>query len=729
MIKRINRRGFLKLSSVSGGALAMGLPLGLPIFQKNVIEHFQPNKFLLFQKDGTVKLFSGRSELGQGTNTNIIMMVAEELCIEPSKIKLEIQLPKEGFYVGTGGSWGTAAYYRMARPIFATARQAFINAAAKKWEVFANECSVENGAVLHHKTGRKYQYPELFETVLESPIPTEAPTIPTSEFKYLKKSHPNQHLAEQVSGQAIYGIDFRVPNMLYASIERCLVSGGTLKSVDSSEALKMEGVLKVVPMEGTSWDAYDYRLAGVAVLATDSWTAQEARKKLKIDWETGENDQLDSVKIDSIFNEKLKSEGKVAFEVGDFENAKKNADEVLEAKYSTPFWSHSPMEPMNTVAHYQNDSCELWTACHVQTRLLKAVKELTGFADEKIKIHTTLMGGSFGRRLLIDYALEALILSKVVGQPVQMLNTRIDETKTGHFMSGSKFLVRASLKENKLDAIGVRSAGLSIYQQREPELLKEGIDNAWLHDLLRYPYTFPNVKYDQHFAPEIQIPVLWWRGTFANINSFVMESWMDEIAHHLKKDAIDFRLSFLENDSAVQPIEGEAPVDINLMKRVLTTARDKSNWSQKSKKRSGKGIATCYSFFESYAALVADVYVSKKKKLCIKKMTCVVDCGLVLNPDMVKAQIEGGIHFALSAMKSSIEFENGKVVENSFKDYPILTYEESPKIEIHLIDSERPVSGVGELSNVVTFAAIGNAIFNACGVRVRELPLRGFRLV
>lgn len=712
------------MTAWAGGGLVMGLEQWNGVSSIKKQTSFQANRLLIFQADGFIRLITNKTEMGQGTNSTIRILAAEELCISPTKIIHEIRSPDTDHFMGTGGSWGMAGYYRLARPIFATARQLFVNAAAAHWKIEVNLIVVAEGQILHPTQAETLAYSDLLNEVAGLETPIEAPLIPPKAFKYIGKAHPMMHLNEQVQGKTSFGIDQFQEGMLYASIERCPVAGGRLTKMNEQAALAIKGVQKVIPLPGTAWEAYNYRPAGVAVLATNTWLAQEARKVLAVEWEEGDNGKIDNDYIQQVFRDKLRKEGTTFRAVGNYLETMEQADEKIEAVYETPFWSHSPMEPMNTLAHVQADRCDIWSPCHMQSRLLAATKEITGFKDEQIHIHTTYLGGSFGRRLLVDYAIEALLLSKEAQAPVQLLNTRIDETKSGHYLSAGRYQMAAGFKQNELTGVGLQVAHLSVWSQREPHLLEDGVDNSIGDDFLRYPYAIPVKKYGHHLVNEIQIPVSWWRGTYANTAGFVMESWIDELAIYSKQDPLNYRLSLLQNAPNVQTVRGEEVVHKDLFKKVLEAARDKGNWKAKRRKGYGKGIAACFTFFESYAAIVAEVQVTKKRKLRIEKLTCVLDCGVAVNPNMIRAQIEGGIIFALSAMlKASINFEKGRVVENSFGDYPTLTYQECPEIEIHILPSDRAASGVGELGNIPTFAAVCNAIYDAAGIRIRSLPL------
>ena len=721
----MNRRLFLSTATLASGSLMLGIKARAQASFPPTIDDFQPNRLLVFQKDGIIRLITNKTEMGQGTNSSIRLLAAEELCVPLDWIHQEVRVPADEGFVGTGGSWGMAGYYRGARPIFATARQLFVNAAGQYWSVDPKQIILEEGEFRHPTKSESVSYASLLEVASKLEVPEEAPLILAQAFKYIGKSHPHVHLEAQLNGTLPYGIDQQCEDMLYASIERCPVTQGKLKRFDSTAALHFPGVQAVIPLEGTSWEAYDYFPAGVAVLATNTWAAQQGRHLLEIEWDLGENQKLDNDFIQRHFSEQLDGKGVVFHQTRTEPNASENGT-TLTAIYDTPFWSHSPMEPMNTLAAYTTKGCELWTPCHMQSRLLAAVKEVTGFSDRQIKIHTTYLGGSFGLRLLVDYAIEALLLSKASGKPVQLLNTRIDETKQGHYMPAGKYRLESSLKDGLPTSLKLKVVSLSIYAQREPEQLKDGIDHAIGDDFLRYPYAIPYVQYEQMLASEIQIPALWWRGTFANTAGFVMESWMDELAHSTQTDPLAFRLALLTKTEDLVKIRGEETMDKSLFRGVLQEIGRLSGWKKKRKKNQGRGVAACFTFFESYAAIVAEVSV-KGNRLKIHKLYCVVECGQVVNPNLVRAQIEGGIVFALSAMlKASITFEQGEVVENSFGDYPTLTYKECPEIEIHLLPSERPACGVGELSNIPTFAAVTNAIFDACGLRIRSLPLNQY---
>ena len=724
MQQNLKRRKFLKVLGMTSAGLALGFRSGRAGAAPSPLDAFQPNRFLVFQKDGFIRLYTSKTEMGQGTNTSIRLLAAEELCISPQKILLQVKSPETGFFVGTGGSWGMAGYWRRARPLFAVTRQLFINAAAKKWGVDPAVCNVQNGSIECPSTGQKLPYEALLDLAAQTTMPEEAPLIPPEAFRYLGRPHSLDHLAEILTGKAKYGIDQYVDGMLYASIERCPVVGGTLRSVNSEAAEALDGVKAVIPIEGTPWEAYDYYPAGVAVLATNSWIAQEGRKRLKIEWNYEDRQQPDSGHIWNTLRRKPATADGIFCEAGPFQQHFAEADLIVEAEYETPFWAHLPMETMNAIAHYRPAGCDIWAACHMQTRLLEAVKRLTGLEESQITIHTPLLGGSFGRRLLVDYAIEALLLSKAAGCPVQVLNTRIDETKFGHFLSGGCYHFRAAIKQDRPLSMELNLAQLSVWAQREPDHLKNGVDNSIGDDLLRYPYHFPSRKMAHALATEIRVPVLWWRGTYANTNGFIMESWIDELAAHTQRDPLAFRLALLENAPNLQTVRGEEQVDKRIFRKVLESAAQRANWHRERKAGTGRGIAACFSFFESYAAVVAEVSVNKKRELSIGKLTCAIECGFAVNPNMIEAQIQSGIVFSLSAMTdASIGFRDGRVVENSFADYPILKYAECPEIEVVILDSDRPACGVGELSNIPTFAAVCNAIYNACGLRIRSLPL------
>nr|MBX2815351.1 molybdopterin-dependent oxidoreductase [Saprospiraceae bacterium] len=552
--------------------------------------------------------------------------------------------------------------------------------------------------------------------------------VDASEYRYLGKSRQLDHLTEILDGSYQYGIDHKQENMLYASLERAPVVGGRIVAFDAEAALSMSGVVDVFTIDGSGLAETNFWRDAVVVVATSHWIAQQARKELQITWNHGLHASLSNSTIAHLAEQGLAGEPKIFEKAGDTEMAFEEADMVLEEVYETPYWSHSPLEPMNAIADVRQKECTIWAPCHDQSRLLDALVKVSGFNAEDIRICTTPMGGSFGRRLLVDYGIEAFLISRKVRQPVQMLNTRIDETKMGYYMPGGHYKLKGSIKNGQVTALELAVAHPSIWAFSDPTYLENhgGIDTAISHDFLRFPYHFPNRNYAHAILQDLPVPISWWRGTFGNTASFVLESAVDELAHMAETDPIEFRLKLLQGHNQFHYVEtrfGEEQIDRHLYIRMLERAREWSRWHVPLSRNRGRGIATTFTFFESYAIVVATVRVARKK-VHIERIQCLVECGFVVNPIMVEAQIEGAIVFALSAMKkSAIHFENGRVQENSFIDYPIETYKECPEIDIEIMPSLRPSCGVGELANAPTFAAVTNAIFDACGIRIRSLPL------
>nr|WP_246723054.1 molybdopterin cofactor-binding domain-containing protein [Aliikangiella sp. G2MR2-5] len=697
-----------------------------------------PYPFLSIDDKGRVTYFTTRSDLGQGSITGICLIIADELGVEPDDITVDFKSPQERHWVGTGGSSGTYSVYRYHRPRIAAVRQLLINAAAKLWQVSSSQCEVSNGYVCKNGTEEKVSYGQLvaLAKMLELPDEKAVEVFEPDKFRWIGKSRRLNHIASIVTGEAKYGIDIELPEMLFASIERCPYPRGSIRSFDLKAAKASPGVVEVTELKGSGWEGQaQYRPTGIAVIAKSAWQAQQAREKLSVEWKCPQSDLINDASIDRYYSQKLKQAGVVVHQKGDYIRELSLAEHKLDAVYKTPYWNHAPLEPMNATAVVNDSRCEVWSGCHLQTILQTELMELLGFESEQVIIHTPLIGGSFGRRLYRDYAIEAVLLAQKIKKPIQVLFNRLDESKHGQYMPAAHIQMTSGIRKNEkntpfANSLHVRAVQASNESQRTPETLKDGKDPYLQFDPLRIPYEFENLHYEQCYTHEMPVPTGYWRGTYGNNYCFAFESWIDELAIHLKQDRLDYRLSLLENDKELYPkVSDDAEqLDKKLAKRVIKRAAELADWRGNKSAGQGRGIAWCWSFFYSYAAAVADVSVSSKKEITVNKITIVIDCGIAVNPNMIKAQLEGGVIWALSAMQTQVHFEAGKVVNNSFADYPVLNYSQCPPIEVDIISSQRPASGVGEIGNMPIFAAVCNAIYDAIGVRVRELPLKDFRI-
>lgn len=718
----LNRRQFLKISLSVGAVAALDFSLVASALAQQA--EFKPNPFLTLGADGRITYYTPRSDMGQGSATGLRLIVAEELAVDPDSLFVTSKSPESGFWAGTGGSSGTFSVYRRHRAAFATVRQVLLKAAAKHFNAKMEDCVINNGVISYQ--GKQLSYGALVPLAKELELPSQEgiSLIEPKDFKWIGKERKLDHIDDIVQGKARYGIDVELPGMVHASIERCPYPRGSLKSFDAEAALTMPGVIDVVAIEGSGWDGQSqYRPAGIAVVAETAWQAQQARHQLTVQWHTGGGPLVSDTTIDELFEKKLKKEGVLIYERGDVADAIDGADKVLEATYKVPFWAHAPLEPMNATAVCSDTGCEVWSGCHLQTILQAELAALSGWDKENIKVHTPLIGGSFGRRLMRDYAIEAVILSKQLKRPVQVLFTRTDEMQQGVYMPGGQFKLQSAVKGAKVKSLSLTVVQQSIETQREPGALKDGKDEMLATEPLRYPYEFENLQYRQHYAHELPIPTGYWRGTYSNSYAFAFESWIDELAHHTGTDPLAFRLSLLADDKTpAKLVERDIDAfDKKLAKSVMTYAAEMAGWGGKQSAGRGLGIAWCYTFFYAYGAAVVDVTLNKDGSTNINKVYFAVDCGVAVNPNMVKAQIESGIIWALSAMQTKIHFNEGKVINSSFADYPVLTYEQCPEIEVKILPSTRPSAGVGELANVPVFAALQNAIFAAGGPRIRAL--------
>jgi isoquinoline 1-oxidoreductase beta subunit len=726
VIKRINRRVFLKLTAASASGIIFGFsPLSRGTAAKPA-DTFKP--ISLFQIDplGKVTIWCMQTEMGQGVKTLMATVTAEEMDLDLSEIS--VQTPPPGkLYSGmsTGGSSSAAAIFSL-RSDLANVRQLFINAAAHQLKVKTSLLTTAGGSVINKQNGRSIPYAELIETARSLSLPQATPTKSISSFKIIGKPIRNIESEIIVTGKTCYGIDVKLPDMVYASIVRCPVVGGKLQTYDDSDTRKIAGFISCLTIKGNDITSYpDYVRDGVAVVAENTWAAMKAAEAVVVRWDLGKNEHFET----GSYMQQLRTMSNVGGTV--FREEKTNIKAIdaikLEEHYEGPFLSHSPMEPMNCTAHIHNNKCEVWVPCHDQSRLLDGVKSITKFNEEDITIHTTMIGGSFGRRLQVDYALEAVLLAQQLRQPVQIVWTRVQDTKFGVYRSPYVHYVRGDVKDGAIVNFEHNIACSSVWKLREPSMIVDGLDYTVLMPAKILPYEIPNVTMKQSIAA-LDVPIGWWRASYPSINHTVQECWIDELAFAAKKDPLELRLEMLAKGNkksfAWQEGWGEDVIDRKRLANTLEVAGQKSDWHKKRKKGHGKGIAcSIYAGGKTYVAQVIDLEI-KNQTVKVHKVTCVVDCGMVLNPDTVRAQMEGGIIFGLSgALYGEITFKNGQVEQNSFADYRILRFSDTPEIDIIIIESTEAVGGVGEPGSHPTAAASCNAIFNACGIRIRTLPI------
>ncbi len=715
------RRDFLKASAAVGGGLTLGvyLPLGAKVAEAEAKTN-SPNAWVKIGTDNTITIMCARSEMGQDVYTSMPMLVAEELDVDMNKIKVEFAPPAEVYINSllggqlTGGSTSVRDGWEKLRKAGASARMMLVAAAAKEWGVDAGKCKAAGGMVTG-PGGKKATYGSLAEAAATMEVPKDVPLKPATEFKIVgSKTQKRLDTPAKVAATATYGIDVRVPNMLYAAVAMPPMIGGKVQSYDDSRAKNMPGVKAVVQYS-----------RGVAVVADSYWQAKKAKDLLQITWDEGPNANNDMAKVWGGLKEASEQPGAVFREAGDTDSAMSGAAKVYEATYELPHLSHSPMEPMNTVADVRADGATIITPTQFQQLVPFVVAGATGLKPEQITVITTFLGGGFGRRVEVDYTIDAAEISKAVGAPVKMVWSREDDMTHDSYRPGGYYKVQMGVDAaGKLVAYRYHGTSPSISSRLFPSIVKDGIDPFSVEAIDNFPYAVPNHKltYVMH---DTGITPGYWRGVSHNLNAYVVEGFIDEVANALGKDPIQFRIDNLEFEGEKHKWSGlSAGIPVGgRIKKVLEVVRDKSNWGQKMPEGRGKGVASMEGY-NTCLACVAEVSVTKDYDVVIDKVTFAIDAGQLIHPDQAKAQVESCIVFGQAAcMFGEITVKNGAVEQNNFDSYRVVRMNEAPKaMDISWIESHNTPGGLGEPATALVQAAIGNAIFAATGIRVRRMP-------
>ena len=723
---RVTRRAFLRTSAYAGAGLtiAFRIPSTAAAADDAV---FAPNAYIRIAADNTISLWVTRSEMGQGVRTNLPAALAEELEVDLAQVHLEQAMPGarfKGIRLRTSGSGSSSGTFMALRRAGATAREMLISAAAETWRVDRSTCHAEHGTVVHPASGRKLTYGELASRAAQLPVPANPPLKAAKDFRLLGKPLRRADGPAIVHGRAGYGIDVRVPGMLFAVMERCPYLGGRLASFDAKNALAVPGVRHVVPIHSGIF-------GGVAVAADDTWAAMKGREALEVKWDAGKHADFDSDR----FIESLKSaavqEGYPVRREGDAERALTASAQQIEAVYEYPFQAHAPLETMNCTADVRGDSCEIWVPTQTPETAFDNITKSLGLPPDKIKVHTTLLGGGFGRRLFVDYADEAVELSKAIGKPVQLLWTRFDDMRNGFFHPASVESMHAWLGARGIEAWMHKSvgSGLSMFGLPTAEEMKDKQryakdESPWgAFDTF---YNFPALKVD-YVPVDCPVPTGAWRAVEYPSRVFARESFLDEAAHALGKDPLQLRIDLLQPGNVLAL--GGQRIDRSRMIRVLEAAREKSAWARPlthtSERFFGRGIAVNSYFGESYIAEVAEVSVARDfSDLRVHRVVCIVDCGLAINPSGIEGQVESGITWGLSAaLHGKIDFREGQAQQATYADFRVMRMDEMPAIETHILPSEFDPSGFGEHPVPPAAPAVANAVFAACGKRPRKLPI------
>jgi isoquinoline 1-oxidoreductase beta subunit len=705
---KADRRVFLKTSLAGATGLFVGLrlpPAARAELPPVPAGGFAPNAWIRIAPDDTVTFIIDRSEMGQGVVTSLSMLLAEELECDWKRIRWEFAPADKAYFSpifgmqGTGGSMSLRGAWTPVLQAGAVARDLLVTAAAQRWGVDKAVCRAENGAVVNTETNARATYGSLAGAAAKLPVPAEVPLKDPKTFRLVGKPTPRLDTAIKTTGRAQFGIDVRRPGMLHAVVARCPVFGGKVASFDATKAKAAPGVKAVVPISN-----------GVAVVADNTWSAIQARELLDVRWDEGANASLGSAGITKMFAEKMAAPGAEVRKEGDAAAALAAAAKKLEAVYEAPYLAHATMEPMNCTADVRPDRVDVWVPTQMQTMTEASAVRVSGLKAEQVHVHTTFLGTGFGRRAEQDFVVEALETSKAMGAPVQVTWTREDDMQHDFYRPGSYCRLSAGLDaEGWPVAFRARIASPSIMARFfGAGAVQNGIDNSSVEGVSDVPYEIPNVLVDYHLT-DPGVPVGFWRSVGASQNGFFAESFVDEMAAATGKDPFEFRRRLL----------AKKPRHLG----VLELAAKKAGWGTLLPTGRFRGIAVVQAF-DTYVAEVAEISLDEGS-LRVHRVVCAVDCGRVVNPATVEAQMQGGIVFGLSAaLKGEITIERGRVQQSNFHDYDVLRMDEMPVVEVHLVRSEEAATGCGEPGVPPVAPAVCNAIFAATGKRIRRLPIR-----
>jgi len=700
------RREFIKVTSIAGAGFVLGFHLSrggrTNPSTGEAGAALAPNAWLRIDPDGAVTVTVAKSEMGQGVRTGLPMIVAEELDADWSRVKVE-QAVADARYgdMSTGGSASIRTSWDTLRKAGAAARAMLVAAAAVRWSVPESSCRTEKSEVIHTPSGRRLAYGDLAHEAAGLPVPEQVALKDPKDFRIIGKRLLQLDAPAKVDGSAKFGIDIRVPGMLYAAVAQSPVFGGTVKSFDEKAALSLPGVRRIVPVSG-----------GVAVVADSTWAAFQGRDALRITWDEGPNARLSSDDIRKMFLESSAKAGAVGANEGDVNAALAGAARRIEAVYELPFLAHAMMEPMNCVADVRKDSCEIWAPTQDPQSFRKKAAEITTLAEEKIVVHTTLLGGGFGRRTETDAASQALEVSRTIGAPVKVTWSREDDMTHDMYRPASYHMLTGGLDDGgRLIAFRHRIIAPSINESKWPGSTKGGLDTDALEGAVQLPYAVPNFRVEYVMA-NTAVPILWWRSVYPSQNVFAVESFMDELAHAAGRDPLEFRKSLITN--------------MPRMQKALELAAARSGWGTPLPAGHGRGVACSPpSFFQTPVVQIAEVSVGSDRRIRLHRVVCALDCGIAVNPLSIEAQMEGGFVYGISAgLKGKITVKDGGVREKNFDDYPILTLDEMPVFETSIVDSMGPPTGTGEPGLPAAAPAVANAVFAATGQRLRTLPMK-----
>jgi len=703
----MSRRRFLQAGLAVGGGLLLNVRLPIAAADAEESAGFAPDAYIRIAGNGEVMLTMPFVEMGQGTYTSIPMLIAEELEVDLDQVRLEHAPPNEKLYgnpllagvQATGGSTAIRASWRPLREAGAAARMMLIAAAAKRWNVDASSCRAEHGSVLHDAGGQSLKYGELAADAAHMAVPEKIALKTPAEFRLIGRSTKRLDTPAKVNGTAIFGIDVRPPGVKIAALAQSPVFGGRVKSLNEAAAKAVKGVRQVVRLE----DA-------VAVIADHMGAAKKGMEALAVEWDEGSNAKLASADIAAALELAVQSPAPVAQNIGDADHALTSAATKIDAAYVMPFLAHATMEPMNCTAHVQADSCEVWVGTQVVARAQAAAAKVTGLPLGKVTVHNHLIGGGFGRRLEVDGVIRAVQVAQQVDGPVKVIWTREEDIQ--HDMYRPIWFDRLSAgldAEGRPIAWNHRFAGSSVIARWLPQAYNNGLDPDTTEGAIDLLYDLPNFHVEYRRVEPQGVPTAFWRSVGPSHNVFVTESFIDELAAAAKQDPVAYRSALLE----------KAP----RAKAVLQLAAEKAGWNAPLPEGVGRGVSL-QSAFATYMALVAEVEVSKDGAVRVRRIVCALDCGTVVNPDTVEAQVQGAVIFGITAaLYGEITIKDGRVEQANFDSYQMLRMNEAPEIEVHIVESTEPPGGMGEPGTSAIGPAVANAVFAATGKRIRKMPI------
>lgn len=705
----LSRRALLTGGLACGFLLAFHLPLRAavnePVQPRDTTEgKFAPNAFIRIDETGRTVLIMPQVEMGQGTYTSISAVLAEELDADWSKVEVQHAPPDDKLYGNptfglqvTGNSNSIRAWWLPLRKAGATARAMLVQAAAVQWGVEPASCSAAKGEVVHDASGRRLAYGALALAAQGQTPPKDVALKDPKDFVIIGQPLKRLDTPDKVNGKAVYGIDAILPGMKFATVAACPVFGGKVGKVDDSAAVKLPGVRKVVVLDDM-----------VAVIGDHMWAAKKGLEALKIEWDEGPNAEITTKDIWEDLRKASQKDGAVAKSEGDIGKALASGDR-FEAAYELPFLAHASMEPINATVHVKADSCEIWTGTQIMTRVQSEAAKAAGLPIDKVIVNNHLLGGGFGRKLEPDMVVAAVKIAMQVDYPVKVVWTREEDIQHDVYRPVYRDQITASLVDGKVAGWKYKVAGSAVLARWLPPAFQKGIDIDAIDAAVDAPYDFANFHVEYVRAEPLSVPTGFWRGVGPNNNVFAVECAMDELARRAGKDPIEFRKSMLSKNPR--------------MLAVLGQVAEKSGWGGPLPPRVGRGVCVQPSF-ASFIATVVEAEIDDVGEITLRRITSVVDTGIAVNPDTVKAQIEGGLIFGLTAaLYGEITIDKGRVQQSNFHDYRMMRINETPKIEVIVVKSGEAPGGIGEAGVNAGPPALRNAIYAATGVALRRLPI------